>query len=213
MSKPIDGPVEPKRGIPEVQPQMPKGQEKVGGEEGTRSFPPLMEKKQVESGEKMPSPMELSATQATRAQQVTPQTLAEQANQLNENTNELKKETTQPRLDKLDSEGRQFLGNQFSTYRGSLQKASKETNTSFELSDPPKTPKGVKEVLNWITQSQQQLQNVGNQLNAKTTGAISPESMLKAQAQLMAANNAISFATACISKGLEGVRQLMQQQL
>lgn len=219
MTEPIENPLSQTPGSDAVSPvRMPPlapGQE-IPEEAPTRSFAPYMEQQGAKPGA-VPSPMELAGYERERAgaaAEVNPESLNQGIKNLGQKVGGLKDELTPGRFGQLTDAQKILLNEKLGQFGQSVKGLSQRLGTPVQL---PPAPKGVlsdvKTMLDWLTQGQQQLETVGQNMAKMPPGQISVVAMLRAQAQLLAADRAINFSTAIVSKGADFINKIMQTQL
>ena len=214
MTEPIDHPLHPKEDItgPKLPPQ---GPQEVPDEVPSRTFPGVGEDATGQTTPTdMPSPMEVANSQAGGGQvQVTPDTLNDGIDRLNQKVDVLKTEVTPQRYDELSDAQKVLLHTKLGQFSNSIEGLSKRLGVPYTKPKSKGLLDDAKTVLSWLTEGQNQLNSVAGNLAKKTPGEISVVSMLRAQAQLLAADRAINFASALVAKGADFITKIMQTQL
>jgi hypothetical protein len=218
MSEPLENPLKPAVGEQRVEPiGMPvTPEQQIPEQAATRPFEPYMAQPVSPQPPQAPSPMELAAGEpAARgaAAEVTPDSLHDGLDRLNRQVGTLKGELTPERFADLSEAQKALLKTKLGQFHQNIQGLSQRLGYSSAFPKPKGLLDDVKTVLNWLTEGQSQIENVGSELAQKGKGKISVVAMLRAQAQLLAAERAVNFATAIVSKGSDFITKIMGTQL
>lgn len=218
MTEPIDNPLIPTTGTEKISPAaMPPFKEQdIPEQTTTRPFEPLMSEPLTGEPPPSPTPMQLAAGNQQgqwSETEVTPQSLHDGLDRLNQQVGNLKGELTSQRFSEMTNSQKALLKTKLNQFGQNVQGLSQRLGSHYTMPKPKGLLDDVKTVINWLSEGQTQLQSVGDEMAKKTKGQISVVSMLRAQAQLLAAERAINFATAIVSKGSDFISKIMQTQL
>lgn len=209
-------PLERRSPIPAGQPEKPP-EEGIPEESPTKPF-------DLHAGEEAGSPLtaadagspfDPAAAAGQQAGEVTQESLNAYANQIGDKVQGLQGQLTEERFAELTSGQRALLDKKVAQFHESVRGVAGQIG--LEQKGPEKIDlSGLKELkpyLSYLTQGQQQLQHVASALGSHTKGQISVVGMLRAQAQLVAAERAINFASAVVGKGTDFIKTVMQTQI
>lgn len=220
MTEPLENPTPPITGTEKTAPvSLPPYTEQEISQQTqptTRTFEPLMQQPvSTETSSEMPSPMQLAAGEEKKGEEseVTAESLHDGLDRLNDKVGSLKEELTPNRFSEMSDAQKALLKTKLGQFGQSVQGLSHRLGVNYSVPQPKGLLSDVRTVLDWLTHGQAQLSDIGDQLAKKGKGTISVVSMLRAQAQLLAAERAINFATAIVSKGSDFISKIMQTQL
>ncbi len=181
----------------------------------SKSFAPYMQGEESTAAipnQKAPSPMELAA-QMRSGEEVNLQTLSDRFSSLNSKIDTLNQSVTPQRFGEMTDAEKGFLLTQHDLFQQNVQGLSTQFGRTYTPPKPGGLLADAKTFIDWLTKGQQQIKNVANDLATQTKGKISVVQMMRAQAKLLAAERAVSFASAVVSKGADFVTKMMQTQL
>ena len=194
-------------------PQMQPPNQQVPPEESTGKQFEIQQGTEATSAEEAPSPMEIAA-QGQAAQEITPEMLQANMNNLIQNAQGLHAQLTEERFNELTPGQKALLDAKLGQFNEGVKGMSQQVDVPYTEPEP-KTPEGgLKTYLNWLTQGQDQIANSAKALQEKQgAGQISVADMMRVQAKMMQAQRAINFASAVAGKGADFVKTMMQTQL
>jgi NADH dehydrogenase/NADH:ubiquinone oxidoreductase subunit G len=172
----------------------------------------------VDAGGKKPTLMEEVRNLNQKVDQVTRAThkdLADQANGLVAQIDELKTKLATPNLE-LKSSVQNLLRNKLTHIDESLKIALSKAGVEYK---PPTKVTGVEtpieRFLGYLTDAQYQLGNLGNEVQslANKKGGLSPAAMLAIQIKVGYVSQEIEFFTSLLNKALESTKTIMNVQV
>jgi hypothetical protein len=205
-------PLERREGVAPASP-IPGPQQEIPSQAASgKQFAPLMEQPDTSTpAVGKPTPMELAKGGTLAAQEISPQVLQEQIDRLQKKTEALRTQLTQERLEELSPGQYKLFNKKIAKFHESIKGASKEVGLLYEPPKESEARKDIKTFLSWVTKGQSQLENIAASLSKGKQGEISVADMLRAQAQLTAAERAINFASAVVGQITRAIGQVMQQ--
>ncbi len=160
-----------------------------------------------------PSPLELAQTQGAEGKAVTPSTLNESLDGLKTASTSLQDQLTDQRFSQMSPGQKTLLTSKLNQFGQSVKGLSKQVGLDYDV--PKASGPALKQVstfLGWITGGQKQIATVQDRLQSEGP-KMSVTSMMRAQAQMLAASRAINFATAVVGQGSDFVKTIMQTQI